>query len=697
MRPIYNLPVDIANPSRPFALRITAASGCDVAISIRRNGAVEPANGNVALWYGPKAGPGEEQTGHTVYATSIGPGLAIVPLAAEDTSAEGEMVAQVLATDGEGTATGVLATGSLWLLPNPSADFDPMVFDVPPFVRFDAPQELTDAEKAQARDNIGVIPGEENVIEVVKVNGAPLTPDADKAVDVSVPEDAEDFPSVMTPTVPGVSLANDIIVLRSGISNKADSVTVDYHISRTDNPHSVTKAQVGLGNVDNTSDANKPVSTATQNALDGKADTEHGHAVSDVDGLQAALDGKLSTAAGAVGTANIANSAVTGVKIANNSATWAKLGSDAKNAINGKVDRNGDTMTGVLNLDAPGSATVYLSDYSFDGYISSYDGNMFQAAEEEGAQIHMMVSGSFSFEVYDPDAGEYITHTVDARFEMAWEYSGGWQYMGDAIDLDGYMFWPSMYTYDDDYGRCIDLQLDNYDYYISIYMYMEEQYAEEIQRDKVGPVVVEDEIAGFAKAEDVASAVSTAVASHDSSASAHSSLLALYAKYEPVYILKTSSSASATLTAPAWGREYTANMQSVGNKTYTIDLPDLQKTGVSDTASIAMSGYFSITGVVSNGTSIAVRYRYGVPSAGYHTANYTIYKPSDWTEWWGTKTSAIVRVCLHVFATKQYSGSTGTHYAPKIEIYLASPDVYNRGNVTDASFAGMSTKWDKVQ
>ncbi|NBQ51619.1 MAG: hypothetical protein EBV86_16660, partial [Marivivens sp.] len=35
----------------------------------------------------------------------------------------------------------------------------------------------------------------------------------------------------------------------------------------------VTKADVGLGNVDNTSDADKPVSTATQTALDAKADT----------------------------------------------------------------------------------------------------------------------------------------------------------------------------------------------------------------------------------------------------------------------------------------------------------------------------------------------------------------------------------------------------------------------------------------
>ena len=40
----------------------------------------------------------------------------------------------------------------------------------------------------------------------------------------------------------------------------------------SDNPHGVTAAQVGLGNVDNTSDADKPISTATQAALDGKAD-----------------------------------------------------------------------------------------------------------------------------------------------------------------------------------------------------------------------------------------------------------------------------------------------------------------------------------------------------------------------------------------------------------------------------------------
>lgn len=39
------------------------------------------------------------------------------------------------------------------------------------------------------------------------------------------------------------------------------------HLSSTSNPHSVTKTQVGLGNVDNTSDANKPVSTAQATAI----------------------------------------------------------------------------------------------------------------------------------------------------------------------------------------------------------------------------------------------------------------------------------------------------------------------------------------------------------------------------------------------------------------------------------------------
>ena len=44
------------------------------------------------------------------------------------------------------------------------------------------------------------------------------------------------------------------------------------HEANLANPHVVTKAQVGLGNADNTSDADKPISDLTQTALDGKED-----------------------------------------------------------------------------------------------------------------------------------------------------------------------------------------------------------------------------------------------------------------------------------------------------------------------------------------------------------------------------------------------------------------------------------------
>ncbi|HET8685110.1 MAG TPA: hypothetical protein VFM18_00435 [Methanosarcina sp.] len=58
----------------------------------------------------------------------------------------------------------------------------------------------------------------------------------------------------------------------------------------------VTKSDVGLGNVDNTSDANKPISTATQNALDLKASTAV--ATTSINGLLSATDKiKLDTVA----------------------------------------------------------------------------------------------------------------------------------------------------------------------------------------------------------------------------------------------------------------------------------------------------------------------------------------------------------------------------------------------------------------
>jgi hypothetical protein len=56
----------------------------------------------------------------------------------------------------------------------------------------------------------------------------------------------------------------------------------------------LTKSDVGLSNVDNTSDLNKPISTATQTALNGKANTVHTHALTDLT-QSSATNGQVPT------------------------------------------------------------------------------------------------------------------------------------------------------------------------------------------------------------------------------------------------------------------------------------------------------------------------------------------------------------------------------------------------------------------
>jgi len=84
-----------------------------------------------------------------------------------------------------------------------------------------------------------------NKLEGVQKNGVDLTITG-KKVNITVPTTAAEI---------GAEPANS---------------NIQAHISNTLNPHSVTKTQVGLGSVDNTSDANKPISTAMQSALNGK-------------------------------------------------------------------------------------------------------------------------------------------------------------------------------------------------------------------------------------------------------------------------------------------------------------------------------------------------------------------------------------------------------------------------------------------
>lgn len=80
-------------------------------------------------------------------------------------------------------------------------------------------------------------------------------------------------------------VVEDIEAVEEGLAN---------HIADKANPHEVTKAQVGLGNVDNTSDLNKPISTATQTALDLKADKSTTYTKTETDTLLSAKQDTIS-------------------------------------------------------------------------------------------------------------------------------------------------------------------------------------------------------------------------------------------------------------------------------------------------------------------------------------------------------------------------------------------------------------------
>jgi hypothetical protein len=63
---------------------------------------------------------------------------------------------------------------------------------------------------------------------------------------------------------------NDLVLQNNGGAGKIE-INNDNTIAVTGTVSGITATEVGLGNVDNTSDANKPVSTAQQSAIDLKA------------------------------------------------------------------------------------------------------------------------------------------------------------------------------------------------------------------------------------------------------------------------------------------------------------------------------------------------------------------------------------------------------------------------------------------
>lgn len=161
-------------------------------------------------------------------------------------------------------------------------------------------QEFIDSKGAPnglaSLNESGIIPSAQlpSYSDKVVVGPTTVNPSTDKIVlkyqthFTSTNSDSEDSHTINAATTSqaGVMSSADKTKLdglkdQAGITSDIDAVqtNLETHINNKSNPHEVTKDQVGLSEVDNTSDANKPISTATQNALNSKFNASDGNAL----------------------------------------------------------------------------------------------------------------------------------------------------------------------------------------------------------------------------------------------------------------------------------------------------------------------------------------------------------------------------------------------------------------------------------
>lgn len=112
---------------------------------------------------------------------------------------------------------------------------------------------------------------------------------------IIITEEGVSVSHIMLPTMSDVPLVNTSFDKSDNTSAIANSVVtkkfeevdtnINNHISNISNPHKVTKTQVGLGNVDNTSDINKPVSTAQKTAIDTALSSANTYTDGEIDNI----------------------------------------------------------------------------------------------------------------------------------------------------------------------------------------------------------------------------------------------------------------------------------------------------------------------------------------------------------------------------------------------------------------------------
>lgn len=216
------------------------------------------------------------------------------------------------------------------------------------------------------------------------------------------------------------------------------------HEDSKENPHEVSKAQIGLGNVDNTSDDDKPVSKAQTEALAKKVDKVSGKGLSTndfTDEYREKLDGIEDGANNYEYT--LEPNSVTATIIANGNVTAEKMATGAVSRVyEATISKwwQGDEAPYYQEVTVEG---LPASDRIFADFIVSEDFEKAEVEVEDYSKIYRMTAEANKLTVY---AKEPTTSSLTVKLVVlhgsglgTGGYAGsGGDYGGEAVSMDGF-------------------------------------------------------------------------------------------------------------------------------------------------------------------------------------------------------------------------------------------------------------------
>ena len=170
-----------------------------------------------------------------------------------------------------------------------------------------------------------------------------------------------------------------------------DTITTAFNTftARTDNPHNVTKAQVGLGSVDNTADLDKPVSTAVEARL-------------------TALDGTLSTHSGKTDNPHKVTKAQVGLGNADNTADVDKNVATAKKLATARKI-NGVAFDGSKDITVADSTKIPTTQKGTVNGVAELDANGKVPSSQLPSYVDDVIEGHF----YNNKFYKEASHTTE--------------------------------------------------------------------------------------------------------------------------------------------------------------------------------------------------------------------------------------------------------------------------------------------